>query len=146
MDPQARLLLEESLKTIYDAGYDHRDLRGKAVGVYIGGRSRPVAPVDQVLQSANPILGMGQNYLAANISKFFDFRGPSMVVDTACSSGMTGLLMAADALRAGRIDMALVGAVSLLLSPMAHDVFAARNILSRNGRFEIFDKQSMGKF
>ncbi|WP_407711722.1 SDR family NAD(P)-dependent oxidoreductase [Bacillus inaquosorum] len=145
MDPQARLLLEESLKTIYDAGYDHRDLRGKAVGVYIGGRSQPVAPVDQVLQSANPILGMGQNYLAANISKFFDFRGPSMVVDTACSSGMTGLLMAADALRAGRIDMALVGAVSLLLSPMAHDVFAARNILSRNGRFEIFDKQSMGE-
>lgn len=145
MDPQARLLLEESLKTIYDAGYDHRDLRGQAVGVYIGGRSQPVAPVDRILQSANPILGMGQNYLAANISQFFDFRGPSLVVDTACSSGMTGLSLAADALRAGRIDMALVGAVSLLLSPMAHDAFAARNILSQNGRFEIFDKQSTGE-
>ncbi|MBO1582982.1 SDR family NAD(P)-dependent oxidoreductase [Bacillus sp. XF8] len=145
MDPQARLLLEESLKVIYDAGYDYRDLRGKAVGVYVGGRSQTVAPVDQVLQSANPILGIGQNYLAANISKFFDFRGPSQVMDTACSSGMTSLLMAVDALRAGRIDMALVGAVSLLLSSIAHDVFAARNILSENGRFEILDKQSTGE-
>ncbi len=145
MDPQARLLLEESLKTIYDAGYEQSDLQGKSVGVYIGGRSQPMAPLDQVLQSTNPILGMGQNYLATNISKFFDFKGPSLVVDTACSSGMSGLLMATDALQAGRIDMALVGAVSLLLSPTAHDVFAARNILSQNGRFEIMDKQSTGE-
>lgn len=145
MDPQARLLLEESLNAIFDAGYEPNELRGQSVGVYIGGRSQPLAPADAVLASANPILGIGQNYLAANLSKFFDFRGPSLVVDTACSSGITGLLLAADALRGKRIDMALVGAVSLLTGPLAHDVFAARNILSGNGRFEIFDKQSDGE-
>src|SRR5699024_5001855 len=76
MDTQARLLLEERLKTIYDAGYNHNELRGESIGVYIGARSQPVAPMDQILQSSNPILGMGQNYLASNISKFFDFKGP----------------------------------------------------------------------
>ncbi|MCX8131318.1 MAG: SDR family NAD(P)-dependent oxidoreductase [Clostridia bacterium] len=145
MDPQARLILEESLAAVYDAGYDHQQLSGQKIGVYIGGRSQPYINVNTVLQAPNPILGAGQNYLAANISRFFNFRGPSLVVDTACSSGLTGLQFASDSLRERRIDMALVGAVNILLSPFAHDMFAARSILSKNGEFHIFDKRSGGE-
>jgi polyketide synthase PksN len=145
MDPQARIILEESLRAIYDAGYEHKQLSGQKIGVYIGGRSQPNLDINAVLGAPNPILGIGQNYLATNISRCFNFKGPSMVVDTACSSGITGMLLACDSLREGRINMGLVGAVNVLVSPYAHDLFAARNILSKNGEFHIFDQRSNGE-
>jgi polyketide synthase PksN len=142
MDPQARVILEESLKAIYDAGYEHKQLSGKKIGVYIGGRLQPTSDMATIFQAPNPILGLGQNYMATNISRFFNFTGPSMVIDTACSSGLTGMSLAAEALQGRRIDMALAGAVNLLLNPNAFEMFAARNILSKNGEFHIFEKQS----
>jgi polyketide synthase PksN len=145
MDPQGRIILEESLRAIYDAGYEHKQLSGQKIGVYIGGRSQPNLNINDILKAPNPILGMGQNYLATNISRYFNFKGPSLVVDTACSSGITGMLLACDSLREGRIDMGLVGAVSVLVSPYAHDLFAARNILSKRGEFHIFDRRSDGE-
>jgi acyl transferase domain-containing protein/NAD(P)-dependent dehydrogenase (short-subunit alcohol dehydrogenase family)/acyl carrier protein/SAM-dependent methyltransferase len=146
MDPQARLVLEEGLAALCDAGYEHSELAGRRVGVYLGGRSHVrVETLDAVLKAPNPILALGQNYLATNVSRYFDFTGPSLVVDTACSSGITGMAFAVDALRAGRIDMALVGAVSLLQDPLAHDLFAARKILNPDGRFRLFDRQGAGE-
>jgi 3-oxoacyl-(acyl-carrier-protein) synthase/acyl carrier protein len=145
MDPQARVILEESLKAIYDAGYDQKQLAGRKIGVYIGGRSQSRMDMATILQSPNPILGAGQNYLATNISRFFNFTGPSMVVDTACSSGLTGISLAAEALQNRRIEMALAGAVNLLLNPNTFELFEARNILSKNGEFHIFEKQPNGE-
>ncbi|MCX8131441.1 MAG: SDR family NAD(P)-dependent oxidoreductase [Clostridia bacterium] len=145
MDPQARIILEESLKAIYDAGYRHKDLSGEKVGVYIGGRSQSNAKINAVLNAPNPILGTGQNYMATNISRFFNFRGPSLIVDTACSSGITSMVFASDALQNHRIDIAVAGAVSLLLSPYSHELFDARNILNRDGKVNIFDKNSGGE-
>jgi polyketide synthase PksN len=145
MDPQARVVLEESLKAIYDAGYGHRELSGRKIGVYIGGRLQSASEIAAILQAPNPILGVGQNYLATNISRFFNFTGPGMVVDTACSSGLTGMSLAVEALQGRRIEMALAGAVNLLLNPNTFAVFAARNILSPNGEFHIFEEHSAGE-
>ncbi|WP_437581595.1 SDR family NAD(P)-dependent oxidoreductase [Sorangium sp. So ce887] len=145
MDPQARVILEESLKAAYDAGYDHKELSGARVGVYIGARPQNQADLQAVLDAPNPVLAISPNYLASNVSRFFNLRGPSLVVDTACSSALTGMSFAVDSLKAGRIEMALVGAVSLTLTPFSHDLFDARNILSRDGRFELFDKRSGGE-
>ncbi len=144
MDPQMRLLLEESLRAIYDAGYDHRQLAGKKVGVYIGARSQSTADAEAIANTTNPVMGLAPNYIATSISRFFDFHGPSTIVDTACSSALSGLSFAADALAMGRIEMALVGAVSLLLSPGAHEMFKARGILSPSGAVRIFDRRADG--
>ena len=144
MDPQARVVLEESLKAIYDAGYETSQIRGEKAGVFIGGRGHQSSDLETILSANNPILGMGNNYMASNISRFFDFKGPCMVVDTACSSGITALMMADDALRQGRINMAVVGAVSLLDDSLAHDVFEKRNILSKDGTFKVFSEGETG--
>jgi acyl transferase domain-containing protein/acyl carrier protein len=146
MDPQARLVLEEALAALCDAGYRREDVSGARAGVYIGGRARlDATALDAVFAAPNPILGIGQNYLATNVSRLFNLTGPSLVVDTACSSGVTGIALAVDALRAGQIDLALAGAVSLLQDPVAHDLFAARNILSPDGRFRLFERQAGGE-
>ncbi|PXX69495.1 Acyl transferase domain-containing protein [Pseudomonas sp. LAMO17WK12:I10] len=144
MDPQARLMLEQGVTALFDAGYSQRELSGRPVGVYIGGRLRVTADARSLAEASNPILGVGQNYLASNLSRFFNLTGPSLVVDTACSSGLTAMSLACDALRNGSIGMALVGATSLLTSSDAHDLFSARNILSPDGAFNIFDDRAAG--
>ncbi|MCP3677227.1 MAG: polyketide synthase, partial [Deltaproteobacteria bacterium] len=144
MDPQALVLLEESLKALYHAGYDHGELGGRNIGVYIGARSQGSVDGVNLKETRNPIMAVGQNYLAANLSQFYDFKGPSLVIDTACSSALVGMNIAVEAMQSGIIDSALVGGVSLLTSPSVHEMFARRNLLRKDGEFHILDRRASG--
>nr|WP_255298558.1 non-ribosomal peptide synthetase [Brevibacillus dissolubilis] len=144
MDPQALIVLEECLKLWYHAGYTHTEIKGKAIGVYLGGRSQHKPTEENLLHARNPIVAVGQNYLAANISQFFDVRGPSLVLDTACSSAMVGMNMAVQALRSGDIEAAVVGGVSLLQSDATHRLFEQRDILCPEPTFHVFDERADG--
>ncbi|MGF7031547.1 acyl transferase domain-containing protein/acyl carrier protein [Paenibacillus mucilaginosus] len=144
MDPQALLALEESLKLLCHAGYTAQEIKGKAVGVYLGARSQHRPERGLLLQARNPIVAVGPNYLASNISQFFDLRGPSVVVDTACSSALVGMQMAVQALFSGDIESAIVGGVSLLTTPGAHGIFEQRGILNRSEEFHLFDARANG--
>ncbi|WP_368650522.1 SDR family NAD(P)-dependent oxidoreductase [Bacillus inaquosorum] len=143
MDPQALAVLEESLKLWYHAGYTEKEVKGMRAGVYIGGRSQHKPDPSSLSKARNPIVAGGQNYLAANISQFFDLRGPSIVLDTACSSALVGLNMAIQALRSGDIEAAVVGGVSLLDAD-AHQMFQERGLLCDKPSFHIFDKRADG--
>ncbi|HTH49655.1 MAG TPA: beta-ketoacyl synthase N-terminal-like domain-containing protein, partial [Candidatus Limnocylindria bacterium] len=144
MDPQAFLLLEEALRTVCHAGYSVDELKRQPIGVYIGGRARPTADADALAEARNPIRAAGNNYLAANISQFFDWQGPSLVLDTACSSALVALQMAAQALASGEINAALVGGVSVLESDQAHRLFQSRGILAATPDFHLFDARAGG--
>ncbi|MBJ9987818.1 SDR family NAD(P)-dependent oxidoreductase [Paenibacillus sp. S28] len=144
MDPQARMLLEESVKLICHAGYTLQEVKGKRYGVYLGARTQHSPEASALMQARNPIVAVGQNYLAANISQFLDFRGPSLVVDTACSSSLVGLHMAVQALKSGDIQGAVVGGIHLLTSDQAHRIFDQRGILNASGQFHLFDGRSAG--
>ncbi|MER5705089.1 amino acid adenylation domain-containing protein [Micromonospora sp. NPDC002296] len=143
MDPQSLLLLEETLFAWCDAGYRPDEVKGREIGVYIGGRTARLPARESVLASRNPVM-LGQNYLAANISRHFDLRGPSVVVDTACSSALVALNLAAQALRAGEIDAAVVGGVTLIEGAAAHQVFDQRGLLSATPEFHAFDRRAGG--
>lgn len=144
MDPQALLVLEECLKLWYHAGYTPEEIKGESVGVYLGGRSQHKPDEESFLHAKNPIVTVGQNYVAANISQFFDVRGPSVVLDTACSSALVGMNMAIQALLSGDIKAAVVGGVSLLGSDASHRLFDQRGILSRQSSFHVFDERADG--
>ncbi len=88
--------------------------------------------------------GMALSILANRISHVLDLRGPSQVIDTACSSSLVALHQACEALRAGRIEAALVGGVNLLLSPYPFIGFAQAGMLSRRGRCYAFDARADG--
>ena len=144
MDPQALLLLRESLSTLYHAGYTHREVNGNNTGVDIGGRGQPQFERALLQSTRNPMMVIGQNYLAANISQFFNFQGPSLVVDTACSSALVAMNMAVDALQAGKIESALVGGVGLLTDQKTHQIFERRNLLQKDGKYHILDQRASG--
>lgn len=144
MDPQALLALEESLKLFHHAGYSLEEIKGRRAGVYIGARSNHRPDESSLRRARNPIIATGHNYLAANISRFFDLHGPSIVVDTACSSALVGMDMALHGLRTGEIESAIVGGVNLLTSDSGHRVFQQRGILSNEPFFHIFDRRAGG--
>ncbi|WP_415943141.1 amino acid adenylation domain-containing protein [Streptomyces sp. 067-1] len=144
MDPQALLLLEEVDRAVHHAGYHPADLKGRRVGVYVGGRATHTPDPAALELAKNPVVVTGQNYLAANISQFFDFQGPSLVVDTACSSALVAMETAVQALRAGTVESAVVAGVSLLADDRAHRVFGQRGLLNPGPEFHAFDDRAAG--
>ncbi|NEY36541.1 KR domain-containing protein, partial [Streptomyces sp. PRKS01-65] len=144
MDPQALVLLEECLKAVHHAGYRPAELDGTRTGVFVGARSRGRTDDTAVDEARNPVMAVGQNYLAANVSQFFDWHGPALVVDTACSSSLVAMRAAADALVAGSADLALVAGVSLLTDDSAHVLFRRRGLLREDGTFHLFDRRAGG--
>ncbi|MFE3636183.1 amino acid adenylation domain-containing protein [Streptomyces sp. NPDC059168] len=144
MDPQALLLLEEVNSAVHHAGYRPADLKGRRIGVYVGGRATHTPDPGALERSRNPVVVTGQNYLAANVSQFFDFQGPSLVVDTACSSALVAMDTAAQALRSGSVEAAVVAGVSLLADDRAHQVFGRRGLLNPGPEFHVFDRRAAG--
>ncbi|MDI1455115.1 beta-ketoacyl synthase N-terminal-like domain-containing protein, partial [Streptomyces sp. ATE26] len=144
MDPQALLLLEEVNNAVHHAGYRPAELKGRKVGVYVGGRATHTPDPDALERSKNPVVVTGQNYLAANVSQFFDFQGPSLVVDTACSSALVAMDTAVQALRTGSVEAAVVAGVSLLADDRAHQVFGRRGLLNPGPEFHVFDRRAAG--
>ncbi|HEY0195769.1 MAG TPA: beta-ketoacyl synthase N-terminal-like domain-containing protein [Kofleriaceae bacterium] len=144
MDPQALVVLEECVMAVSHAGYPAAELGGTRTGVYIGGRGRSHAGGALIADARNPIMAVGQNYLAANVARALDLQGPALVVDTACSSALVALALASDALATGAIDAALVAGVSLLTSPADHELFARRGLLAAGGAHHIFDRRAAG--
>jgi polyketide synthase PksJ len=147
MDPQQRLCLMESWRALEDAGYTGAGLADHHVGVYIGARE-PDYPVlvanAGVAPSAQTLLGSDMSLLAARISYFCDLHGPSMVVDTACSSALVAVHLACRSLRDEECTMALAGAVSVTNDPNFYVATSKLNIFSPEGRCRAFDEKADG--
>jgi amino acid adenylation domain-containing protein len=147
MDPQQRLVMELAVEALESAGISRASLAGSRTGVYIGistfDYSRLQMNRDQPLDL---YAGTGNAFsIAANrLSYFLNLAGPSMAVDTACSSSLTATHLAVQALRAGEIDLAIVGGVNLLLAPDLMKIFAGARMLSPEGRCKTFDESADG--
>jgi iturin family lipopeptide synthetase A len=119
LDPQQRLFLETAWEAMEHAGYDPHTTKA-SVGVYAGmGLSRyllrNLTGNPAVADADSPLLLMGndKDFLTTRVSYHLDLRGPSMAVQTGCSTSLVATHLAADALLSYQCDMALVGGVTL---------------------------------
>jgi acyl transferase domain-containing protein len=136
-------MLETCLLATLDAGYSREELSNRRVGVYIGTRSgNYMGRVEQ--PEKNTIVGVGQNFIGARISDFFNWRGNNLVVDSACSSSLVSVHLACQALREGEIDAAAAGGVDLLLDELTYLTLSAAGALSPDGRCHTFDERANG--
>ncbi|RWR27021.1 acyltransferase domain-containing protein [Sinirhodobacter populi] len=141
MDPQQRLLLELASEAFDHAGINPLRLDRDRTGVFIGASAADHSTIglqDPTLIESHYMLGNTLSILANRISYQWDLHGPSMTVDTACSSGLVAFDLARKAIEAGEIDTAIVGGVSLLLSPVAFIGFSNAGMLSHRGRCAAF--------
>ncbi|MDR2991815.1 MAG: polyketide synthase, partial [Burkholderiaceae bacterium] len=147
MDPQQRLLLELAWEACEDADVRPATMRGGRGGVYIGSEN----PDYGVRQTDDPCVtdpysstGNTFSILSNRLSYLFDLHGPSMTINTACSSGMVALHQAVQALQFGSIDLALVGGVKLIMHPGGFIGFSKASMLSPSGRCRAFDANGDG--
>lgn len=147
MDPQQRLLLEMGWEALESAGQIPNHFVGRNCAVYVGISSTEYGSIQQGNGdgiNAYTMLGSTLSIAANRLSYQFDLRGPSMAVDTACSSSLVALNEALNALWSGRCDMALVGGISLLLSPLPYIGFSKATMLSTYGQCRAFGEKPGG--
>ena len=149
VDPQQRLLLEVSWEALENAGLDIEELRGSKTGVFVGidavdyiNRETFSGNVDDIGRYS--LFGISSHSSAGRLSYFYDFRGPAACVSTACSSSLTAMNMAADSLRNGQCDLAIVGGVDLILNPEPYIGLTQNYSLSPDGRCKTFDAAADG--
>jgi acyl transferase domain-containing protein/acyl-CoA synthetase (AMP-forming)/AMP-acid ligase II/NADPH:quinone reductase-like Zn-dependent oxidoreductase/NAD(P)-dependent dehydrogenase (short-subunit alcohol dehydrogenase family)/acyl carrier protein len=150
MDPQQRLLLEVTWEALENAGQPPDKLAGSKTGVFVGiggfDYSNVIINYQDHLKVINAYLGTGNAHsIAANrISYLLDLRGPSVAIDTACSSSLVAIHMACESLRSAQADLAIAGAVNLILSPEATIAFSHARMMAADGRCKTFDAKADG--
>lgn len=147
VDPQHRHLLEVSCDALAHAGIRASTLAGSDTGVYIGASSVDYVArffADPSMADVHMMTGNSVSVAANRVSYTLDLRGPSIAIDTACSSSMVALHLASEAIRNGTIDTAIVGGVNVLLSPFSYVGFSRATMLSPTGLCRPFDAGADG--
>ncbi len=151
MDPQHRLFLECAWEALEDAGYDperYNDLigvfAGSAISTYL---LRNIMPNSQLMSSINYMqaaLGNDKDSLASRVSYKLNLRGPSIAVQTYCSTSLVATHLACQSLLNYECDMALAGGVALSIPQIAGYLYEEGGILSPDGACRTFDAKGQG--
>ncbi len=147
MDPQQRLLLELTADAFDDAGIDPASMAGTETAVFVGMCDMGYLALQSFAPDtiASHTMTGGTLSIASNrLSYVFDLRGPSMTLDTACSSAIFALHQACQTVLSGRSSMAVVGGVHALLGPHSFIGFAKAAMLSPLGRCAAFSGDADG--
>lgn len=140
LDPRQRLLLQEAWNVLEHAGIGPRHLETQRVGMFVGveeGDFQRLAGEESLTSSHNGIL-------ASRLAYFLNLTGPTMAINTACSSALVALHQAASSLRNRECEMAIAAGVNLVFSPDAFIGMTQAGMLSPDGKCFTFDHRANG--
>jgi acyl transferase domain-containing protein/acyl carrier protein len=151
IDPQQRLFLECSWEAFENAGYDPENFDG-LIGVYAGvtGSSymlNNLLPNQELVETmGNYQIGIGnrQDQLPTRVSYKLNLRGPSVAVQTACSTSLVAVVCACQALLGYQCDIALAGGVSISIPQKEGYLYREGKIGSPDGHCRAFDAKARG--
>ncbi|RYP02285.1 hypothetical protein DL764_005851 [Monosporascus ibericus] len=147
IDPQQRLQLESAYEALENAGIPLEKVAGSNTSVYVGvfgkdyGEMLSRDPENAPVYAAT---GNGFAILSNRISYFFDLKGPSVTLDTACSASLTALHLACQSLRTGESKMAIVGGTNIIHSADMMVCMSLLRFFSQEGRCYSFDHRACG--
>ncbi|SES40800.1 type I polyketide synthase [Lentzea albida] len=148
MDPQQRLALELAWEALENAGVVPSALRERPIGVFMGAFGSDYATLSQRLGldgiGHHTVTGLSRGLIANRISYTLGLRGPSFTVDSAQSSALVAVHLAAQSIRSGECEVALAGGVHLNLAPESTVGAAKFGGLSPDGRCHTFDSRANG--
>jgi acyl transferase domain-containing protein/acyl carrier protein len=149
LDPQQRMLLETSVEALESAAIATDKLAGSLTGVFIGGSTMDFGRLlmhSYAGEEPDHYAGTGGalNSLSGRIAFNFGLQGPSVVVDSACSSSLSAIHIACKSLRTGECDLALAGGVNVILLPDAMVLFSRWGMLAPDGKCKTFDAAADG--
>lgn len=147
MDPSQRLMLEVAYEAFESGGLTLDAIAGSNTCVYGAQWTcdyRDMLARDLQHAPTYAATGTGTTLLSNRLSWFFDLRGPSLTINTACSSSMVALHEACESLRRGESDMALVASANVMLCPDMFTYLGMQNFLSTSGKCKSFDATGDG--
>ena len=145
MDPQHRLFLQEGYKAFEDSGYNQQTLSDRKCGVYLGIMSSEYGQLlDHNQEGSTNTTGNSYAIAAARIAYYLNLKGPAISIDTACSSSLVATHLACQALLSQETNMALVGGISLFLTPAPYIDMCSAGMLSPEGQCKTFDDSANG--
>ena len=147
IDPQQRILLEVTWEALEHSGQAPEKLRGSQTGVFLGffmeNYSR-LSTGDRLSIDAYNSLGSLRPLAAGRLAYLFDWQGPTLQVNTACSSSLAAMHLACQSLRAKESNLALAGGVNLILTPEETIGLCKLKALSPDGHCKTFDAAANG--
>ena len=153
LDPQVRLFLECAWEALEEAGCVSEQYRGR-IGVYAGSGlnaylDEAELPRDEGSQISSALIyqamtANGKDFLATRLSYKLNLTGPSITVQTACSTSLVAVHLAVQALRNGECDMALAGGVTVNTYQSTGYLYQEGMILSPDGHCRSFDVAANG--
>ncbi len=150
MDPQMRILHEVAWAALENAGYNVEDYKG-LIGFYSGGSVNFYWEALSVLSKKGDDLGkfavtqlIDRGFLSMRISYKFNLRGPSISVQTACSTSLVAIHLACRGILSGECNMALAGGVSIGTASNSGYLYQEGMILSPDGHCRAFDAEAKG--
>lgn len=146
MDPQERLFLENSWKVIEDAGYRIDNLGTNQVGVFVGAMygQYQMYGAEETVKGTPIALNSSFSSIANRVSYTFDFHGPSICIDTMCSSSLTSIHLACESIKNGECDLAIAGGVNLSIHPSKYQLLSQGKFLAEDGRCRTFGEGGTG--
>ena len=152
MDPQHRHFLEVAWEALEDAGHPPERFEGP-IGVFAG-CGHGAYFVNNLLSNPDLVETVGhfllrhtgndKDFLATRVSYCFDLQGPSMSVQTACSTSLVAVHLACQSLLAGECDLALAGGATIEIPHRQGYVFNPGEVLSPDGACHAFDHRGQG--
>ncbi|RKG78387.1 type I polyketide synthase [Corallococcus terminator] len=147
LDPQQRFFMEVSWEALEHAGYVPESFPG-TIGVYAGSSTSQYASLIRPgsAEAANPfaLFGNDKDYLTTQLSYRLDLRGPSLGIQTACSTSLVAVHLACQSLLGGECDLALAGAVSISVPHLRGYVHEEGSSVSPEGSCRAFDAKANG--
>ncbi len=151
MDPQHRVLLECAWEALERAGYDSERtaariavFAGAGFNSYLLSNLLPDRALLARVGELQALLLNNNEFLTTRISYKLDLRGPSALVQTACSTALVAVHMACQSLLGGECDMALAGGVSITVPQVSGYLHQEGGVMSPDGRCRAFDARAAG--
>ncbi|MBD0260573.1 MAG: hypothetical protein ICV83_33060, partial [Cytophagales bacterium] len=143
MDPHQRLLLEVVYETFENAGYNVDAFNGSRTALFVADRELQYY---KHAETYEPTLYTGNldPILAGRVSRFFNLRGNSLLINTACSSSLVAVHTACNELRLGDADYALACGVNLMLFPARRHEIYNIGIHAPDGKCKTFSADANG--
>jgi len=144
-DPQHRLILQIAYQAVEQSGYFGIPNIDKHIGCFMGIANVDYFDnIDGYPANAYSATGVLKSFLAGKISHYFGWTGPSLTLDTACSSSTVAIHQACRAIINGECTTALAGGVNVMTSPGWYHNLAGASFLSQTGQCKPFDAKGDG--
>ncbi len=151
MDPQHRIFLECAWEALENAGYNSDSYHGR-IGVYAGHGLTSYLLSNLysnrqslwALSGGQTFLGNEKDYLSTRVSYKLNLNGPSLSVQTACSTSLVAVHLACQSLLNGECSMALAGGITISIPQKVGYKYDAGGIMSPDGHCRAFDAGAKG--